>query len=236
MKLGKRLTQLEAMVAPGYHHIWDCCCDHGLLGAALLARQAAPHIHFVDIVPELMRELEQKLAHFFPTSSPVTDKLHSQWQVHCMDVAALPLQTLNGKHLVIIAGVGGDLILELVQAIYKQNPTAELDFLLSPVHHLYNLRQQLIRYGFSLKQEVLLLENQRFYELLYVSTQRANPHNPISPVGSQLWQANTPGQAKIATAYLHKTLEHYRRMQLSQGVAVQHIIDAYGAVVIPHVV
>ncbi|HSC68256.1 MAG TPA: SAM-dependent methyltransferase, partial [Cellvibrio sp.] len=57
LKLGKRLQQIELMVTANYDHIWDCCCDHGLLGAALLARKAAPHIHFVDIVPELMRKL-----------------------------------------------------------------------------------------------------------------------------------------------------------------------------------
>ncbi|MDX2422429.1 MAG: SAM-dependent methyltransferase, partial [Amphritea sp.] len=48
MKLSKRLTQIEQLVAPGYTHIWDCCCDHGLLGAALLARHSDAQIHFVD--------------------------------------------------------------------------------------------------------------------------------------------------------------------------------------------
>jgi hypothetical protein len=57
LKLGKRLKQIESMVTSDYTHICDCCCDNGLLGAALVSRHAAPHIHFVDVVPELMREL-----------------------------------------------------------------------------------------------------------------------------------------------------------------------------------
>jgi len=86
LRLGKRLKNIESMVIENYDHIWDCCCDHGLLGAALLARQAAPHIHFVDIVAELMNELEKKLNRFFPVDSGSA----SQWQAHCMDVSALP--------------------------------------------------------------------------------------------------------------------------------------------------
>lgn len=229
MKLGKRLKQIESMVTVDYDHIWDCCCDHGLLGAALLTRQAAPHIHFVDIVPELMRELENKLQHFYPEHSTSTS--NTQWQVHCMDVTALPLQKLDGKHLVIIAGVGGDLMTELVKAIYQKNSTLDINFLLCPVHHQFTLRQQLIKLDFSLKTEALIAENQRFYEILLVSTAN-NPRTQISPVGSLIWQSNTSEQSKIAVDYLKKTLDHYQRVQLSRHVDVQHIIEAYNAVTI----
>ena len=227
------------MVPATYDHIWDCCCDHGLLGAALLARQAAAYIHFVDVVPELMRQLENKLVQFFPANSQSNSQsiaqLNSQsisrarWQVHCMDVSALPLQNFSGKHLVIIAGVGGDLMTEFVRAIYQQHPNIEIDFLLCPVHHQFTLRQQLIQYDFSLLTEVLMVENQRFYEILFVSS-RQKSCAPISPVGSLMWQTNTPEQLTIAVDYLSKTLAHYQRMQLSRDADVQSIIDAYSAV------
>jgi tRNA (adenine22-N1)-methyltransferase len=231
IKLGKRLKQIESMVTEPYDHIWDCCCDHGLLGAALLSRQAAPHIHFVDIVPDLMRELENKLQHFYPEQSK--PESNAQWQVHCMDVTALPLQEFSGKHLVIIAGVGGDLMTELVKSIYQKNPTLDIDFLLCPVHHQFTLRQQLIELDFGLKAEVLIVEKQRFYEILLVSTIKdiRNKHASISTAGSLIWQSSTPEQSKIATDYLTKTLGHYKRMQLSLHDDVQHIIDAYSAVI-----
>ncbi|HCS64047.1 MAG TPA: SAM-dependent methyltransferase [Cellvibrio sp.] len=222
IKLGKRLQQIESMVNEPYDHIWDCCCDHGLLGAALLSRQAAAHIHFVDIVPELMCELENKLKQFYPR----IPESNSQWQLHCMDVATLPLTEFGGKHLVIIAGVGGDLMSELVKAIYQKNPLVDIDFLLCPVHHQFTLRQQLIQLDFSLKTETLMIENQRFYEILLVSTDN-NLHAKIDPIGSLIWQSKTSEQAKIATDYLKKTLAHYHRMQLSRHADVQHIIDAY---------
>ena len=38
LKLGNRLRQLERMIDQRYSQIWDCCCDHGLLGMSLLQR------------------------------------------------------------------------------------------------------------------------------------------------------------------------------------------------------
>jgi len=227
LRLGKRLRQIESMVTEHYDHIWDCCCDHGLLGAALLARQAAPHIHFVDIVPALMNEVEEKLSRFFPADSNSA----SQWQVHCIDVSALPIKQAGGKHLVIIAGVGGNLMAKLVQTIHQQHPSAEIDFLLCPVHDQFTLRQQLIQLDFSLITETLMVEKQRFYEVLLVSN-RKHTASTINPVGNLIWLANTPEQSKVAAGYLSKTLAHYKRMQLKAGSEVQHIIEAYSAIVI----
>jgi tRNA (adenine22-N1)-methyltransferase len=225
MKLGKRLKQIESMVTAHYDHIWDCCCDHGLIGAALLTRQAAQRIHFVDIAPELMSKLEDKLLRFYPKNTST----NSQWEIHCMDVMALPLQNFSGKHLVIIAGVGGDLMTELVNGIYQQHPGANIDFLLCPVHHQFTLRQQLIQLDFSLKTETLIIENQRFYELLFVST-IPDAYAKISPVGELMWKNSTAAQLKEKADYLKKILAHYKRMQLNGTTHVQHIIDAYNAV------
>lgn len=223
LKLGKRLKQIESMVVAQYSHIWDCCCDHGLLGAALLSRQAAPYIHFVDIVPELMRDLESKLLRFYPQAAPSAPA--ARWQVHCMDVSTLPLQRWNGKHLVIIAGIGGDLMTDLVSRIYQNHPEANLDFLLCPIHHPFTLRQRLIQLDFSLLAEALVVENRRFYEVLLVSNQ-SQINSPINPVGDLIWQA------KNASDYLNKTLAHYQRVQRNTHTNVQHIIDAYNAIVL----
>lgn len=227
MRLGKRLKQIDSMVGADYSHIWDCCCDHGLLGAALLARGAAAHIHFVDRVPELMRALENKLQRFFPaTSANKKSNLHPQWYLHCVDVTLLPFNQNTGKQLVIIAGVGGDLMTVFIREICQRNPGLEVDFLLCPVHHQYTLRQQLIQLDFSLTTEILISENRRFYEILLVSS-RANPHTDISPVGSLMWHCANAEQRKVATEYLRTTLAHYERAQLNHHNNVQDIIAAY---------
>jgi tRNA (adenine22-N1)-methyltransferase len=227
LKLSKRLKQIESMVTSDYTHIWDCCCDHGLLGSALLSRLAAPYIHFVDIVPDLMNELENKLQRFYPNSP-------SKWQIHCLDVEVLPIEQYEGKNLVIIAGVGGDLTTQFVNAIHQSHSTTNIDFLLCPVHHQFTLRQQLIQLDFSLKNEVLVEENQRFYEILLVSSpaNTDDKQSKINPVGDLIWQTNTAEQSKVTVNYLNKTLNHFQRMQRSKNADIQHIIDAYRSVTI----
>lgn len=227
MKLSRRLKHIDSMVAPGYTHIWDCCCDHGLLGARLLSRQAASHIHFVDVLPELIEQLNDNLRRYYPTA-------RAGWHTHCLDAAALPLEQYAGKQLIIIAGVGGDLMTRLILAIHQQHPQAHLDFLLCPVHQEYNLRQQLISLNFSLIHEALVKDNKRFYEVLLVRTtqQPAADRKPISAVGEWIWQADTIEQARIAEDYLSKTLTHYQRIQNGNVDEIQTAISAYRAVTI----
>lgn len=244
LKISKRLQQIEAMATLPYQHIWDCCCDHGLLGFALLSRQisrqqsgqASSIIHFVDIVPDLMGKVQQKLEHFYPDS---------KWKAHCLDVAKLPLTQYQGKHLVIIAGVGGDLMMQFISAINQQHKNLNIDFLLCPVHHQFALRQKLIALNFNLIDEVLIEENQRFYEILLVSSlseisgeELGDKNNKISAVGDKIWQSTADKQSAISAKYLRKTLNHYQRIQQgylqtsrqNKADDVQHIIDAYLAI------
>ncbi|WP_232300048.1 tRNA (adenine(22)-N(1))-methyltransferase [Colwellia sp. MT41] len=248
LKLSNRLQKIEKMVTSQYDHIWDCCCDHGLLGSALLSRQAADTIHFVDIVPDLMAEVENKLQRFYANKHSTSSL---SWRTHCLDVAKLPLASYQGEHLIIIAGVGGDLMIKFIEAIYQEHKNLTIDFLLCPVHHLYPLRSKLIELDFSLKDEMLVADNRRFYEILLVSSASAadsKVNKKVSPVGDKIWQSQLTTdlttdlalssdehsikhpQADIADKYLQKTLNHYQRIQQGKTNDVQHIIDAYRAV------
>tara|TARA_R110001583_G_scaffold178457_5_gene334355 strand:- start:41306 stop:41491 length:186 start_codon:yes stop_codon:yes gene_type:complete len=55
-------------------------------------------------------------------------------------------------------------------------------------------------------------------------------------VGDKIWQSESKKQTEIADKYLNKTIKHYQRMQqgFQQGNTknVQHIIDAYHAVIL----
>ncbi|MGR5239039.1 tRNA (adenine(22)-N(1))-methyltransferase [Vibrio alfacsensis] len=222
MKLSKRLNQILQLVEPGYSHIWDCCCDHGLLGTALLNNDAAPNIHFVDIVEPLVSAVESKLQRFYSDTS-------AAWHVHCLDVATLPLHQYSGKHLVIIAGVGGDLIAQFVQAINQQYPKLDIDFILCPVHHQFTLRHTLSQWNFSLKDEVLVKDNHRFYEVIFVSSQ-PNPQANISLVGDKIWRATNEEQALLSKEYLDKTLNHYNRIQQGNKKDVALIVESYQSI------
>ncbi|ELH4233600.1 tRNA (adenine(22)-N(1))-methyltransferase TrmK [Vibrio fluvialis] len=224
MKLSKRLQTLDSLVTQHYDHIWDCCCDHGFLGMTLLKRQAATQVHFVDIVPDLMDLLHQRLEHYFPRQAGF------DWQIHCQDVGTLPLAQHEGKHLVIIAGVGGDLMSELVKAIIHAHPNTAIEFLLCPVHHTYTLRSLLQELGAQCISETLLEENRRYYEVLHVVTRsQTHQHRTLSKVGEQIWQQSDQ-QRELAKLYHAKLLAHYARMQQSTPDKVAPILTAYQAI------
>ncbi|MFG7351084.1 tRNA (adenine(22)-N(1))-methyltransferase [Shewanella oncorhynchi] len=242
MKISQRLQQINSMISGHYDHIWDCCCDHGLLGMLLLERSAARQVHFVDCVPSLMQALELRLQRFFPADilsqklhlnphlNPDIDpnlSCHTQWQVHCLDVATLPLEQTSDKNkqLIIIAGVGGELLVDLVRAILAKHPLRPLEFILCPVHHNYYVRQSLSALGLVLKSEHLLEENQRFYEILHVSTIAAPNGLPITATGSLMWQTLDEASLQRAQRYLSQVIGHYQRMPTHKQTP--EIIHAY---------
>lgn len=209
------------MVTTEYNHIWDCCCDHGFLGASLLSQQAAPNIHFVDIVPELITSVERKLQQFYQNAC-------SDWQTHCIDVAKLPLKQYQGKHLVIIAGIGADLMSQFINDIHLKHPKLDIDFLLCPVNQQYTLREKLIALNFSLKNEILVEDNRRYYEVILVSS-KSDSNRPISSIGHNIWQSADAKQARVVKQYLEKTLNHYRRVQQGNTENVDDIISVYSS-------
>lgn len=205
MKLNKRLLTLSEMVTEPYQLVWDCCCDHGLLGFKILADGLVKQVNFVDVVPEIINQLQQKLttyAHHLPADS--------DWKTFCQDVALLPLSnsdliaTIKPNQLVIISGIGGELMIEILTKLMARYAGLNIDFLLCPVHHTYKLRSALIKLNFKLKKEQLVIENKRGYELLLVN-QVADKR--LSLTGQELWLPQ-----KNHRQYLSKLITHYQRV------------------------
>jgi len=233
-KISKRLQKIDNMVSDQYQSIWDCCCDHGLLGLSLLKRKSAEIIHFVDIVPSLTTNIEQLLQVHFNAKNYA-----QHWQVHCLDVAKIPL-TAQKKQLVIIAGVGGELVTSFVEKIiygykekYLNDSMSWLEFILCPVHHNYQVRQTLIKHNAILIDECIVTENKRFYEIIHVKVPLTNkPINKIAlsnlpTVGDKMWDLSLNEHQQ----YLTKTIMHYQRMLLAASPKEQNkiktIIEQY---------
>jgi tRNA (adenine22-N1)-methyltransferase len=228
LKISKRLEALDSLVNDDYEQIWDCCCDHGILGMNLLARMAAPTIHFVDVVPSLISSLEAKLKTHFP----VNNENILSWQTHCADATDLAINAYPGKQLVIIAGVGGDMTLRIVKALYDtleaSNKLANVDFLLCPVRQHYRLRCGLYNKGFKVKREILVEENKRIYEILLLS---ADPDitelKTITPTGDRIWLDDNNPMNGTAQKYGEILLEHYSKMAESGRADALDALRAY---------
>jgi tRNA (adenine22-N1)-methyltransferase len=237
-KISNRLQKIDSMISSNYESIWDCCCDHGLLGLTLLKRKAASTIHFVDIVPSLTDHLESRLQKYFSA-----EDFAQRWQVHCSDVMKIPL-TAQYKQMIIIAGVGGELLIKFFESLIEKfhemsliKPTIEIEFILCPVHYNYQVRQSLINHNCTLVNEYIVSENKRFYEVIHVKKQFSvlssfpDPLESISPIGNTMWDLSI----KLHQQYLTETISHYQRMLLSgkadEQRTVNHIIEQYSALI-----
>ena len=202
------------MVTSHYQVIWDCCCDHGLLGMTLLERNAAKTVHFVDAIEPLVTSLKGQLEQYFPI-----EEFQNHLHVQCLDVAKITLLDIN-QQLIIIAGVGGERTIKLIHSIMDAHPNHHFEFLLCPVHQNYQVREFLISKGFGLIDECLVKENGRFYELLHV---KSNQPTPITLVGSTMWDFNRSDDRD----YLNKLITHYQHKAKIPETPYSKILAAY---------
>ena len=220
MKLSKRLTAIDTLISQHHDIIWDCCCDHGYLGMALLKRAAANQIIFVDIVATLMNDLKAQLSSINKLQK-LCNKT-AQWQVLCQDVGKIELAQCKSQ-VVIIAGVGGELLLSLVQQIIANNEMARLTnvrFILCPIHHSYKLRVGLKQCGLGLVSEQIVYDNKRFYEVLDVAF---TAETKISCTGVNMWDFSLPEHV----AYRHQLLKHYNKMLNKDTQYYEKVIADY---------
>jgi tRNA (adenine22-N1)-methyltransferase len=162
-----------------------------------MAEHPDSHIHFVDVLPHLINEVEKRLI----------TQLQKNWTTHCLDATAIKLEH-SSSHLVIIAGVGGDLLIDMVDAIISNHSTLiedrRLDFILCPVRQLHKVREGLNRLQLGLVSEQIVKDNNQFYEVIQVSNQS---RIPLSLVGDIMWNtANEEHQA-----YRNAMITHYQK-------------------------
>lgn len=122
LKPGSRLSHLANMVEPPYTTIWDCCCDHGLLGMSLLRDQRADEVIFVDVVEDILATLKTSLKQSFPQDQ-------YSWQVRCEDINNITVPALDSQ-LFIVAGVGPHQTIEFINSLCASAPDTEFDLLL----------------------------------------------------------------------------------------------------------
>jgi len=215
MKISARLNHLFEHImhlnqASHYDELWDVCCDHGLLGLALFKKTNINSIHLIDQVPQIIDILKQKYSHLNDGRL-----IFSTQDAKCIRLAK------DRKHLIIIAGVGGENLIDILKNITDHNPSAQIDFALSPNSHLYEVRL-FLKNNFTLLQEDLLKEGNRFHEHIFV---RFTPNciPSITLTGTSFWKTSP-----LAKPYQKKLIKHYSLINTYHPTTIsQHALEAY---------
>ena len=201
-----------------YHSIWDCCCDHGYLGIKLLHKHLCQHLHFNDLVPHLIEDVQRRLQEY------PDDFFRTQITAAAGDAGALKLNP-DHRHLVIIAGVGGEQMANILASLLPQHPTQTIDFLFCPATTQFDLRSALNASSFELLHESLISERNRDYEVIHARW-NGDANAKIVSLTGELWQADNP----IHRRHLIKLMKHYQRRTQGDGQKeAQRVLGIYQA-------
>ncbi|MFQ3230412.1 tRNA (adenine(22)-N(1))-methyltransferase TrmK [Reinekea sp.] len=158
-KLGKRLKHLLAAIPQNSQIVWDLCCDHGALGRAIIESRTETGVVFNDIHPDIMARLSEQLIRL---------------QAKNYEIVIAPAETIELKNIenqtVVLAGVGDEQCITIMQALSQQKYATNCRFIISPTTKVALVRRYLIDAGYFLLEESVVTENKRTYEVLTVST------------------------------------------------------------------
>lgn len=172
-KFSNRIKSLSKLVLEhDYDCIYDTCCDHGKIGMALLEQKVtAKELVFVDIVAGIISQLELNIA----------DIPNQDINLKTQTISITELK-FSKKDLVIIAGVGADLILDAIRTHRKSGSTPKHYLLSSHTKH-FMCRSALKEMGFKLVREILVEEAGIFYDHLLISAYEGEEILPINQTG-----------------------------------------------------
>lgn len=211
-RLGKRLTALFEAIPSGYDAIWDLCCDHGRLGMALIETGKAPEVRFNDCIDSIMTDLEARLIRYGARG----------YQLHTVEAEQLQLPR-NGYHLLVLAGVGDEMTIRILQSLSHQTAPEHQDWLISPANNLFQVRRWLREQEFGVLDEGLVFENGRGYEWLRVTRDRQRAPNGIANP-APFWDARDPAHRR----HLAKLIRHANKQRRNpQDTDAEAVLAAY---------
>jgi tRNA (adenine22-N1)-methyltransferase len=196
-KLGPRLNAILELVIKEqknkpYPCIWDCCCDHGYLGIKILSENLCDKLIFVDQMPHIIEQLTTRI-------EPFSTGKH---ELIAMDAGELCFDSQQ-RHLVILAGVGGEVMVKIVSSIESKHPDAQIDYIFCPSASQKFLREYLSSQKLGLVSESLACENKRYYEILFVKGKLEASQFPDVSLTCDMWDFDDPDHQR----YLKKINE-----------------------------
>lgn len=206
--LGPRLNAIYDLVkqiqlTEPYPCIWDCCCDHGYLGIKIMHDKLCKKLVFVDQVAHIIDQLRSRLAPFSKSKHSICN--HELITSDAGDICFDPQQ----RHLVILAGVGGERTVEIIRKIERNHKGICIDYIFCPSTSQNALREYLDAEDFGMAHESLVYEKKRFYEVLYVQRKTYTIDLPSVSLSCDIWNSDNPDQQR----YLQKIKRHQYKKQ-----------------------
>ena len=182
MKLTDRLLKIASLVTKG-KRVADIGTDHGYIPVYLLNKGYVDFAILADVNKGPLENARREVRH-----NNLSDKVDLR--------LGSGIEVLNENEVdeVIIAGMGGILIGELLEA--KKNVAHSLDkLILQPMQAQDELRKYLLNNGYEILDEVLVKEDFRIYEIIvakYTSVNTIIEDDIYYEVGKKLIENKDP--------------------------------------------
>lgn len=155
MELSRRMEQVMAMVQP-CRTVADIGCDHGYVAMELVRRGIAKQAIAMDVRQgPLSRAIEN------------VRKEQLEDRIECRLSDGLQNLQPEEADAIVIAGMGGPLIIELLTA-GRQKLTAVQTLVLQPQSEIPKVRRYLHRNGWKIAKEAMLKEDGKYYTVMQV--------------------------------------------------------------------
>ena len=163
LSLPKRLSAIAELV-PKNSRVADIGTDHALLPIFLIQSGMTNSVIASDIVDGPLESAEKNIK-----AHGLADKITVVKSDGLVKVCPLSPET------VIIAGMGGETIRDIMSACDYSTAAAPL-FILQPMTHTELLREYLIKSGFSILSERVIQEQHRFYVIIETQHKKKQEH------------------------------------------------------------
>lgn len=195
MKLTDRLLKIASLVDEG-KKIADIGTDHGYIPVYLLNNNKIDYAILADVNKGPLENAKKEVRH---------NKLDNKVDLRL----GSGLEVLNQNEVdeVIIAGMGGILISELLEAKKSVSQTVE-KLILQPMQAQNELRKYLYNNGYEILNEVLVKEDFRIYEIIvakYTGKNTEVSDDIYYEIGSKLIENND----KLLNEFINKKINSY---------------------------
>ncbi len=150
MELSKRLQTIASCVTEGFRAA-DVGTDHGYIPIYLVQHKRCPHAFAMDINEGPLQRAKQHIA-----------EMNLESRIDCIlsdGLDGLPKKDVDS---VILAGMGGDLIVQILER-GKEKLSCIRELILSPQSHPERVRRWLHQNSFRILKEKMVLEDGKYY-------------------------------------------------------------------------
>ena len=155
-QIGPRMRQILNSI-PNQLPLFDIACDHGLIGLTALIEGKCSEVIFIDQVEKIIEKLNIKVKKY---------PKNFQDKIRMIAINAAKYESYLPTANYVIAGIGGNTMLSIIDQILKVVDVKTSHFIFVPHQQIFEFRQGLIDRELAILNETVIMENGKFREVI----------------------------------------------------------------------